>query len=186
MTAEWDRPNWGPVLPPTEVPSLLDEDGELPKTVGEFAERDLDRDEVVAEMDAQVERLREVGFEPDYVDVHMAVQRRVDWLADAVTELCEREGLIDGTDVTPIPGAGGVGTGPDWLLDALDGVDPGTYIVVGHPVYETEETVAITGMDNERGEVAANRVAQRQLFTDDRVLEHVENHDVEAIRYDEV
>lgn len=115
----------------------------------------------------------------------MAVQRGADWLAEAVADLCEREGLVDGTGVQPVPGDGVIGRSPEWLLDALEGADPGTYLVVGHPVYETADTEAIEGMGRGPGAVAAERVAQRRMFTDDRVREYVAGHDVRPVGYDE-
>lgn len=184
LTSEWDAPSWGPVLPPEDVPSLVTDDGEFPADGDAFAALDPRPDDVIAELNAQVGRLRDVGFDPDYADVHMAVQRRFGWLEEAVGELCERHGLVDGTTVSPIPGDGVVARSPGRLLDALDGVESGTYLVVGHPVYDTEDTRAIVGMGRERGEVAAERVRQRKLFTDERVLEYVAEHGIEPVGYD--
>ena len=186
LTSEWDAPTWGPVLPPEDVPSLVTDDGEFPEDGDALEALNPRPDDVIAELNAQVGRLRDVGFDPDYADVHMAVQHRFGWLEEAVTELCERHGLVDGTTVPPIPGEGVVAQSPEWLLDALDGTEPGTYLVVGHPVYETTDTRAIVGMGRERGEVAAERVRQRKLFTDERVLEYVADHGVEPVRYDEL
>jgi hypothetical protein len=186
LTSEWDRPTWGPVLPVGDVPSLVDEDGQFPPDGDALHARDPDPEETVAELAAQVERLRAVGFDPDYADVHMAVERDTDWLAAAVADLCEREGLVAGTGLSPLPGDGVIGHSPEWLLDALAGADPGTYLVVGHPVYETGDTEAIEGMGRARGEVAAERVGQRRMFTDDRVREYVAEHDVRPVGYDEL
>jgi hypothetical protein len=186
LTSEWDSPAWGPVLPPEDVPSLVTDSGELPVDGDAFEALDPRPDDVIAELNAQVGRLRDVGFDPDYADVHMAVQRRFGWLDEAVTDLCERHGLVDGTTVPPVPGEGVVAQSPEWLLDALDGIDPGTYLVVGHPVSETTDTRAIVGMGRERGEIAAERVRQRELFTDGRVLERVAEHGVEPVRYDQL
>ncbi|MFB6150669.1 MAG: carbohydrate deacetylase [Haloarculaceae archaeon] len=186
LTAEWDRPNWGPVLPPGDVPSLVDADGNLPRLAGDFVERDPDREEVFAEVDAQVERVREVGFEPSYLDTHMAIERHLDWFAEALADRCEREGLVNGPAVPLPPGAEGAGTGPEWLLDRIDEAEPGTYLVVGHPAYEDEETAAIVGPGNDRGDVAADRAAQRRMFTNQRVRERCERNDVAVHRYDEL
>lgn len=186
LTAEWDQPNWGPVLPPEEVPSLVDEDGNLPKLAEDFVERDPDPDEVVAEMEAQIDRLREVGFEPSYLDTHMAIEHHLDWFVGAMTDLCKRKGLIDGTSVPLPPGADGPGTSPQWLLDRLEDTDGGTYLVVGHPMYEDDDAAEIVGLGNERGEMAANRADQRRMFTDARIQQYVEDHDIEVLWYNEL
>lgn len=184
LTAEWDHPEWGPVLPRDEVPSLVDETGSLPLLAEQFVERDPAPTEVRRELEAQLAAVRAVGFDPVYLDTHMALERQFDWFADELAALCEREGLIDGTTVPLLPGAAGPGTDPEWLLEHLSGVDEGTYLVVGHPAYEAADTRAIVGLGLDPGEEAANRVSQRRLFTDDRVLEYCEANGVEAVRYD--
>jgi len=70
LTSEWDRPQWGPVLPPAEVPSLVDDEGHRPPDPATLARRQPDADGLLAEVRAQLDRLREVGFEVAYFEDH--------------------------------------------------------------------------------------------------------------------
>ncbi|AGN00078.1 hypothetical protein L593_00615 [Salinarchaeum sp. Harcht-Bsk1] len=185
LSSEWVDPTWGPVLGAEEVPSLVTDGGRFYRSPEALFETDPDREEVLAEVSAQVDRIRDVGFDPDYADTHMLIEPASEWFADAFDDLCEREDLINWWGVSPLPGSEGIGSGPEWLLDHLDGVDPGTYLVVGHPAYDDDEMAEFWLPDGEPGRIATERDAQRRMFTDDRVLEYVEEHGVEPIRYDE-
>jgi predicted glycoside hydrolase/deacetylase ChbG (UPF0249 family) len=186
LTAEWDNPTWGPVSDPGEVPSLVTDDGEFYRMPDEFFDADPDRNEVRAELTAQIRALEDAGFDLAYLDTHMALEQHREWFADELATLCERAGLVNGPETPLPPGAEGAGSGPDWLLEHLAGVDSGTYLVVGHPAYDDEETNQVVGPGHEPGDVAQSRVAQRQMFTDERVQSYVADHDIELLRYDDL
>lgn len=186
LTAEWDEPSWGPVLPTDEVPSLVNDDGEFYQLPGDLLEHSPDRDEIVAEMEAQIRALENVGFTIEYADTHMALEQHREWFAEAFADLCDREGLVNGPEVPLPPGAEGAGSSPAWLLEHLEGVESGTYLVVGHPAYDDDEMAGVVGLGNERGEVAADRVDQRRMFTDEGVAEFLAEHDVDVVRYTDV
>jgi len=186
LSSEWVDPTWGPVLDVDDVPSLVTDEGRFHRSPEALFESDPDREEILAEATAQIERLRTVGFEPEYADTHMLIETASEWFADAFGDLCEREGLINWWGVSTLPGAEGIGEGPEWLLEHLDEPEPGTYIVVGHPAYDDEEMADIWLPGGEPGQIAAQRDAQRRMFTDERVLAYVEETGVDPIRYDEL
>lgn len=183
LASEWESPSWGPVLPPEEVPSLVNNVGEFYASPAELFEHSPDRGEVCAEMKAQLVRLRDAGFEVTYADAHMLPERHSDWFGDELADFCLREGLIDGTDIDFLPGHG-FEVDPDWLLERLDDVESGTHLLVGHPAYNDEETAEIYG-GQDRGDVGPTRETQRRMFTDKRVLARVMDGDIRVIRYDE-
>lgn len=186
LASEWDDPSWGPVLPAEEVPTLVDDDGEFYPSPEALFEADPDRAEVRAEMEAQVDALREAGVEVSYADGHMLPEVHSDWFGEELAAFCEAEGLVDGTRAAPLLPGHGFEVDPDWLLERLDAVDPGTYLAVGHPGYDDEELREVHGGGRERGEVGRTRATQRRLFTDERVIERVRDGAVEVLRYDEV
>lgn len=62
---------WRPLLPPVEVPSLVDEDGCFHSQEATSSRpQQIDTDELKAELRAQIERLRASGREPDHLDCH--------------------------------------------------------------------------------------------------------------------
>jgi predicted glycoside hydrolase/deacetylase ChbG (UPF0249 family) len=72
LTSEWQHYRWGPVLPRTEVPGLVDEEGYLWQDARSAATH-ASADEVEAECRAQIERAREFGVRPTHIDTHMGV-----------------------------------------------------------------------------------------------------------------
>lgn len=70
LTAEWNHYRWGPVLPASEVPTLLDSLGFLHATA-EAAALHMDPAEAEAEIRAQVDRAIAFGIRPTHLDSHM-------------------------------------------------------------------------------------------------------------------
>lgn len=183
LTAEWEHPRWGSILPPGRVPTLVGADGTFPRTV-EALERRADPEEATAEAAAQLERLREAGFAVDYLDTHMAVSR-IEGFDGAFADLCEREGLVY---ADPIPGLSlGEGETPAGRLDAaLSDLEPGTYALVAHPCYDRPDAREVRTADGEPGAVAADRDRQRRLFDDPAVREVMDDHGAVPVRYSEL
>jgi predicted glycoside hydrolase/deacetylase ChbG (UPF0249 family) len=70
LTAEWSRYRWGPILGPAICPSLLDEQGYLPRD-NEPLWPKAKPDEVYRECKAQVEKAIALGLDPTHIDNHM-------------------------------------------------------------------------------------------------------------------
>ncbi len=70
LTSEWKNYRWGGVLPASEIPSLLDNDGFFYRTSEEVAKNAVP-DEVEKELKAQVERALAFGVQPTHLDNHM-------------------------------------------------------------------------------------------------------------------
>ena len=190
LNAEWDQVRWGPVLPPQEVPSLVDDAGMLLPTTRALKERGPSEGEVMAEVQAQLDRLRSLGFDIRYADMHMGWGWVLgDGFGRRFDAWCEREGLLyyrprhrnlpaaaTGTDV---------GDRIDQFIARLRQAPAGQYAVVGHPANDNEEMRAL-GHEGYAGDVVAKeRVWERKLFTDPRVLDLWHSGEVRPIRYDE-
>ncbi len=70
LNAEWPHYRWGPVAGRSAVPSLLDEEGFLPRTVLETAQR-ARPEEVEVELRAQVQAALDAGIDVTHLDSHM-------------------------------------------------------------------------------------------------------------------
>jgi predicted glycoside hydrolase/deacetylase ChbG (UPF0249 family) len=70
LNAEWPHYRWGPVAGASEVPSLVDEQGCLPRTSAEVLAR-ARPEEVEIELRAQLERALAAGIDVTHLDAHM-------------------------------------------------------------------------------------------------------------------
>ena len=67
LSAEWDAVKWGPILPAEQVPSLVDECGLFFTGPHIFRERPPRMHEILAELQAQLDKVRRLGFPVAYV-----------------------------------------------------------------------------------------------------------------------
>ncbi|MDH7569218.1 MAG: ChbG/HpnK family deacetylase [Armatimonadota bacterium] len=186
ITAEWDHVRWGPVLPPNRVPSLVDQHGHFFQTTRALHQNAPRLEEILAELQAQLHRLRSLGFHVHYADLHMGFGWVAEGLEEAFAAWCAQEGLIVGhRGYRRLPSLAEANDPVEALIAALRAAEPGTYLLVGHPAYDTPEMRAL-GHEGYPGEVVASgRDWQRRLFMDPRVLAACHQLGVQPIRYDE-
>lgn len=70
LTCEWENFKFGPVLPISEVPSLVDENGYFYKKTEQLRKNASAKD-VRKELEAQIEKAIEFGLKPTHIDSHM-------------------------------------------------------------------------------------------------------------------
>ncbi|BAM03193.1 ChbG/HpnK family deacetylase [Phycisphaera mikurensis] len=191
LNSEWTHPRFGPVLSPSRVPSLVGPDGCFLPTPMDLHERRFDPEEAVAEVRAQLGRVRAAGLRPVYLDEHMGVG----WLPGLrvrLIDLAERENLllVEGRvpPLPPIPGAADdAETDPaQRLLDRLRAAPPGRHLLVTHPMLDDAEAAAWCGPEAPPGRTAAIRSGDRRLLEDPRLLRFFDGIRAAAVRYDEV
>jgi predicted glycoside hydrolase/deacetylase ChbG (UPF0249 family) len=185
LNAEWDEVRWGPVLPPEQVPSLVDERGHFLPSPRVLKERGFDLEEAVAEVQAQLDRMRGLGLQPAYLDEHMGVG----WLPglrERLAALAEREGLVPAHQFPHLPMAEGAGGGEveRWTA-SLAAAAPGTYVLITHPGFDDVEMRRFGHAGLEPGQVARERDAERQALIDPRLAEACRELSVQFMRYTE-
>lgn len=187
LNAEWDAVRWGPVLNAGEVPSIVDGRGHLFQTTQALNENGPEPAHVMAEVQAQLDLARARGLDVRYVDTHMGFTW-IGELDERMAAFAEREGLIYRPEgVSRLPAPQGEHANPvERMIASLDAAGPGTYLVVGHPCYDTEEVRLFSHPGIEPGSEGRARDWQRRMFMDPDVLACCERNGVAPIRYDEI
>ncbi|GLR19827.1 polysaccharide deacetylase family protein [Portibacter lacus] len=70
LTSEWENYKFGPVLPVSEVPSIVDENGHFYRNRKDLGKNGQPED-VRKELEAQIEKALKFGIKPTHIDCHM-------------------------------------------------------------------------------------------------------------------
>lgn len=193
LTSEWERVKWRPL---TDAPSLVDGDGyfrpmtrqrrDFPPNTG-FLDAKPKIDEVERELRAQIESAqRHLGKQVSHVSAHMGAAVATPELRELTDRLAKEYGLdVEGDE--DLKSAGGFGNSviPEErekaLIDRLENLEPGVWVIVEHPGLDTPEMRGIghKGYEN----VAADRAAVTYAFTSSRVKDVIARRGIELVSY---
>lgn len=186
LTSEWANYKWGPL---TQAPSLVDPNGHFfPRTAG-FLESKWNIYEVEKELRAQIELAVKAIPQVSHLSSHMGTPTSSPELRALVQKLAKEYKLTVET-----PGAKGFrwGVGSDAtaqqreakLIEALEALEPGIWILVEHPGLDTDEMRAIghKGYWN----VAAHRDAVTRAFTSEKVRAAIEKRGIQLVSYSDI
>lgn len=186
LHAEWERVKWRPILPPSEVPSLVDAQGCFWASPAEGKARGASVEEMMAEVEAQLARAREHGLRLEYVDEHMGASWPWPELRARIAAMAAREGLIDDAALpfSPHPEVSGPKNTPaEALRSFIKAAQPGTYVYVTHPGFDAEDMRQFHLPGQPPGEVARERDGDRLAWQDAAVRELCRACRVEIICY---
>jgi predicted glycoside hydrolase/deacetylase ChbG (UPF0249 family) len=196
MSAEWVEYRFGPVCDPSEVPSLVDDDGLFLSSPMAMFRRGVEVEELMREARAQLARARKAGIDIRYLDEHMGVS----WLhgqpqgprfEDGLRALAREEGLIWFTDAH---GPGGERFGAalkrPWSVEqtiaALDVLPAGPTLFMTHPVYN-EGYMARSQLrekpDRPRGSEGINRQQDTDILMSPRFADACAERGVRCVSY---
>lgn len=196
LTAEWRNVRWAPLTGGTGV-AAADEmartytrpDGTMHYTVDDLASTAPVPSVLLAEVQAQYNKLQSLGFRLSYIDAHMGVDH-VPGLAEALAEFARRHELVNNTQLADdgvlvrLPDWPGPGEHPGTeLADHLASISPGTYLLVGHPATKSEAMDEFHTAHADRGEVTFQRNRERRMFMDIEIVDYCEAAGVELLRY---
>lgn len=166
LTCEWENQRFGPVLPITEVPSLVDEYGHFFKTREKLKNRASNID-IQKELEAQINKAYDYGLNPSHIDSHMysvgiseavfSIYRNLGvqyslpvFMNQEVLSMVTRESLIKKDDFLIDHFFIGNfedfknGKLQEYYFKVLDELKPGINILLLHPAYDSEEMKEIT------------------------------------------
>jgi predicted glycoside hydrolase/deacetylase ChbG (UPF0249 family) len=187
MNAEWQDYRWKPLLPMTEVSSLVDEDGYFyPTAEASLAANPLP-EEVNKELRAQLELALKRKIDVQYIDTHMDTLEASPELHEVVWQIAKDynlplsqesgEKLLSIYEVLPDQ-KGKV------LAEKLEQLGPGLWLLVIHPGLDTPEERALKDTNPEGlPNVAANRAAVTKALTSKRIKNIVQKRHIRLTDY---
>ncbi len=190
LTSEWERCKWRPL---THAPSLADENGyffpmtsqrqDFPPRTG-FLQSPPKLDEVERELRAQIELARRHLPRVSHVSAHMGAATATPELKALVKKLADEYGLrLESDRLKNARGFGGKDPGEreNNLVTLLEKLEPGQWLLVEHPGFDTPELRAFghRGYEN----VAADRAAVTRAFTSERVQQVIQRRNIRLVSY---
>ena len=194
LTSEWENCKWGPL---TEAPSLVDAQGHfypMTRAARRFSTEYRvpvarpNLEEVERELRAQIELARRELPTVTHLSCHMGTATSTPELRKVVARLSDEYRLpLD------VPGAKDAGqfSGSDVsaerkldnLVQLLEKLEPGVWLIVEHPGLDTPEMRAIghRGYEN----VAEDRAGVTAAFTSERVKEVIRRRNIQLVSYGE-
>jgi predicted glycoside hydrolase/deacetylase ChbG (UPF0249 family) len=187
LTCEWDYLRWRPL---THGRSLVESDGTMHKTLESAIEK-VDGAEATDELCAQVESLRAFGLKPGYLDCHMGPSTR-----EGFSEACRLSGLrfiyplVDEcfsfesiAMLSPMPAE----QKKPWLIDRLEGFEPGVHLIVTHPSVDDAEIRSIARPDADNYCWAEeNRTSDLAVLLDSEVAARIEALGIELVSVEDL
>lgn len=186
LNAEWDRVKWGPVCAGLENSGLVDVKGMFLPDPKLFMQSTPSIDDILKELDAQLDKLAQAGFDIRYVDSHMLPEMWIPELEDAMDAWAERKGLLYHMYYYALPpGWERVTKEPKQLLPVLRELLSGQYFYLIHPAVYGKEML-LTGNSEISGEqVAKARDAEARMFSMKSMKWLMQLLSIRPIRYDE-
>ena len=187
LTSEWDRVKWRPL---TWVNSFVDANGYFHPTTEAFVQNKINLAEVERELKAQIETARR-HLGPDrvtHLSAHMGAATATPQLKAIVDKLAKQYKLRTDDSLKKAAPFGNRTQSSDLreraLVGLLESLEPGDWLIVEHPGYDTPELRGLghKGYEN----VASDRSNVRRAFTSEPVLKAVKRRGIKLISYREL
>jgi predicted glycoside hydrolase/deacetylase ChbG (UPF0249 family) len=206
LNSEWKLYKWGPVLPRTEVPSLVDSGGYLPDNVRDLVAK-AKVDEVERELRAQVERAKQFGIDPTHFDTHMrSLVANIEFAkayiklghdygvptllnSEKVAGSSELKNYISEKDVVAdrvfMAKVADFKSGmKNYYTKVIKSLGPGLNVILIHAAYDNAEMEAVTIDHPNYG--AAWRQADIDFFTSDECRELLKVEKIQVVTWREI
>lgn len=193
LIGEWRGYRWRPVLPYSDVPSLVDEDGFLWQSPRDFWGHNPNMEEVEKEFTAQIELVKKRGVQISYLDTHYCLPTNEHYLP-VVQRLGKKYGLpismllgenqLDDFGIYTVP--------PDEKEKALDQVlrrlQPGVNLLIAHPGLNSMENDALVHFEPEHVQLLGTgklRAAETAAYTSPRIMRLIKELGIRLMSYAE-
>ncbi|KIL38057.1 hypothetical protein SD70_28895 [Gordoniibacillus kamchatkensis] len=186
LNAEWDNVRWGPVSLKAQVPSLVDKDGYFHQDPAWFTENRPAVEEIIAELNAQLDKLARAGFTISYVDSHMRPERYVEGLPQELDRWIAEKGLINHNFFyNRLPQNDDFASVPGLFEQVLARLGDGQYFFLSHPAVYSQEMAACGNAKVDGEQLARGRDREADFLASPDTLAICERCGFRPIRYDE-
>jgi predicted glycoside hydrolase/deacetylase ChbG (UPF0249 family) len=187
LNGEWLDYRWKPVLPVTEVPSLVDEDGYFYQTTEAFLAANPSLKEVERELRAQVDLALKRKIEVQYIDTHMGTARATPELHAIVKRISLDYGVPisqgyegDRLSIYEVPYL----QKEKALAETLEELGPGLWLLIVHPGLDTPEERALEDANPEGlKNIALHRAAVTKALTSKKIKKIVRQRNIQLTDY---
>jgi len=187
LNGEWRDYRWKPILPVTEVPSLVDEDGYFYQTEEAFLEANPSLQEVEKELRAQVDLALKRKIDIQYIDTHMGTARATPELHAIVERISRDYGVPisqeygdERLSIYEVP----YQQKEKALAEQLGQLGPGLWLLVVHPGLDTPEERAMVDANPEGlKNVAFHRAAVTKALTSKKIKNIVKKRHIQLTDY---
>jgi predicted glycoside hydrolase/deacetylase ChbG (UPF0249 family) len=187
LNGEWRDYRWKPVLPVTEVPSLVDEEGYFYQTTEAFLAANPSLEEVEKELRAQVDLALKRKIDVQYIDTHMGTARATPELHAVVKRIAQDYGVPisqgyegDRLSIYEVP----YQQKEKALAEKLEQLSPGLWLLVVHPGLDTPEERALEDANPEGlKNIALHRDAVTKAITSKKIKKIVKQHNIQLTDY---
>ena len=191
VIGEWRGYRWRPVLPYSEICTLVDEDGFLWRSPAEFWANNPSMDELEREFTAQVNLVRKRGVQIDYLDTHYIMPDD-----PRIRPVVERIGKKQGLQIScllgenRLPDFGVYSVAPEdkesALARILEQLQPGVHLLIGHPGYPSLENDALVHFEPKDVQLLGTgrlRAAETAAYMSPRIKKIVEDRGITLMSY---
>ncbi len=187
LNGEWRDYRWKPVLPVTEVPSLVDEDGNFYQTEEAFLTANPSLEDVEKELRAQVDLALKRKIDIQYIDTHMGTARATPELHAIVKRIAGDYGVPisqgyddDRISIYEVP----YQQKERALAEKLKQLGPGLWLLVVHPGLDTPEERAMVDANPEGlKNIALHRAAVTKALTSKTIKNIVKKRRIRLTDY---
>ncbi len=194
IIGEWIGYRWRPVLPYSEIRTLVDEDGFLWRSPKEFWEHNPNMSELEKEFRAQITLAQKKGVTVEYIDTHYIMPYN-----ERFQPILERIGKSHGIPVSCLLGEhelddfGIYSPAPEEKEKVLERIlrdlKPGLHLLIGHPGFPSLENDALVHFEPKDVQVLGvgkNRAAETLAYTSPRIKGLVKELGIRLMSYREL
>jgi predicted glycoside hydrolase/deacetylase ChbG (UPF0249 family) len=176
INSEWDKVKWGPVSSLDKSSGLVDDNGYFLPDPSLFIETKPKVEVIIKEAQAQLDKLKAIGFKISYLDSHMLPELYIEGLSEELSKFCIKNKLIDHKYYYVL-------FDYEKIKQTNSPLPIGQYFLLTHPSLDDEEMRQVGNAAYSGEIVAKNRASETELYSSDNFKQLLKAYDLKSISY---